>query len=328
MTAALPGVVDIHLHFIPAELVARIEQGGFPNVGVVRRDAGLVFTFPGMAPSAPAQPALLDLPQLAERGAAEGIELQLASPWTDLLGYTLSEPEAAAWTRAYNESLAAACAGQASLFPLATIPLQHPGLAVSELEAASQLGCRGAMVGTDIPGVDFDSPQLGPVWEAAARLRMPIIVHPTFLGVPLRLQSRGLKNAVGRAGEATIALTRLVYSGALLRHPDLSVIAALGGGGLVPLTRRIIRNHELGWSGADSDVAASIGRLYFDTCGTDPAYLRFLVSRVGGERVMLGSDYPFPWEPRPVHKVNQAGLTSAETAAVLGGNARRVFGLD
>ena len=123
-----------------------------------------------MAPSAPAQPALLDLPQLAERGAAEGIELQLASPWTDLLGYTLSEPEAVAWTRAYNESLAAACAGQANLLPLATIPLQYPGLAASELEAASQLGCRGAVVGTDIPGIDFDSPQLDPVWEAAAKL--------------------------------------------------------------------------------------------------------------------------------------------------------------
>jgi aminocarboxymuconate-semialdehyde decarboxylase len=328
MTGTLPRVVDVHVHLIPPALLVGIERGAFPDVGVVRHASSLVFSFPGMAPSPPAQPALFDVPRLAEFRAVEGIELQLAGPWTDLLGYTLGASAAAAWARAYNESLAAACAQKAGLLPLATIPLQHPGLAVGELEAASQLGCRGAVVGTDIPGLELDSPELDPVWEAAVALRMPIVVHPTFLSLPPRLLPRGLKNAVGRMGEATVALTRFVYSGALLRYPGLSVVAALGGGGLIPLTRRIIRNHELGWSGTDSDVAASIGRLYFDTCGSDPAYLRFLVSRVGGERVMLGSDYPFPWEQQPVHKVEQAGLTSEEREAVLGGTARRVFGLD
>ena len=328
MSAARPRVVDVHLHVIPADLVSAVQRSVFPGVGASRLEAGLVFTFADMAPCPPAQPALLNLPQLVERGAAEGVDLHLVGPWTDLLGYTLAAAEAAAWTRAYNQSLAAACAGRADLLPLATIPLPYPGLAASELEAASKLGCRGAVVGTDLPGIDFDSPQLDPVWEAAAELRMPIIVHPTFLSVPPRLQPRGLKNAVGRAGEATVALTRLVYSGALLRHPELSVIAALGGGGLIPLTRRIIRNHELGWSQTDSDVAASLGRLYFDTCGIDPAYLRFLVTQVGASRVLLGSDYPFPWEPHPVDKVKQAGLASEEAAAVLGGNAQRLFGLN
>lgn len=320
-------IVDAHVHFIPPELVVGIERFAFPSVGMTRSATGVSFTFPSMAPSPPAQAALLDLPQLATRGATEGIEIQLVGPWTDLLGYTLGEAEAADWTRAYNDSLAAVCASQVGMLPLATIPLQYPRLAASELEAASQLGCRGGVVGTDIPGLDFDSPQLDPVWETAAALRMPIIVHPTFLSVPPRLLTRGLKNAVGRAGEATVALTRLVYSGALVRHPELSVIAALGGGGLIPVARRIIRNHQLGLAEADCDVAASIGRLYLDTCGADPAYLRFLVTQAGEDHVLLGSDYPFPWEQHPVEKVRQAQLTADGTVAVLGGNAHRLFGL-
>ena len=60
----------------------------------------------------------------------------------------------------------------------------------------------------------------------------------------------------------------------------------------------------------------------------DPAYLRYLVDRVGADRVMLGSDYPFPWEPHPVQFVTAAGLEPEQTAAVLGGTATRLFGLD
>ena len=45
------------------------------------------------------------------------------------------------------------------------------------------------MIGTDLPGLDLDAPGLEPVWEAAAGLGMPLLVHPTFLCVPARLQA-------------------------------------------------------------------------------------------------------------------------------------------
>ncbi|NQV06223.1 amidohydrolase family protein [bacterium] len=320
-------IVDVHIHAIPPTLIERIEQGGFPDVGVTATGRGMRFAFPGMEPSPPAPAGLADFPGLAEWGREKHIDLQLVSPWTDLLGYTLPRSQAGVWTRAYNEATTAACADQIGMLPMATIPLQFPDLAVLELEAASAMGCRGAMIGTDIPGSGLGAPDLDVVWEAAAGLSMPLLVHPTFIRIPPELLFAGLKNAVGRAGVATIALTRLVHSGALLRHPDLTVIGALGGGGLVPLSRRIIRNHEVGWSDTDVDVEASLRRLLFDSVVIDPAFLRYLVRQVGAERVMLGSDYPFPWEPDPVRLVGESDLDSDEAASVLGVTASRVFDL-
>jgi len=328
VTRAAARVVDVHIHTIPPALVAAIERGGFPSVGVTRTERGLVFSFPGMAPSPPGPAGLADFDRLERFAVEEGIDRQVVGPWTDLLGYTLPAGEAAVWTRAYNEALAAACREHPGMVAMATIPLPFPEGAVREMEAARAMGCRGIMVGTDLPGLDMDAPELEPVWEAAAGLSLPVLIHPSFLCVPARLQSRGLKNAVGRAGEGAVALTRLVYSGALVRHPGLVVVAALGGGGLLPLWQRIVRNQEIGWAEASGDVAASLRRLYFDSIVLDPAYLRYLVARVGADRVLLGSDYPFPWEPHPAAFVAGAGLDPPEAIAVLGGTAAVLYGFE
>jgi aminocarboxymuconate-semialdehyde decarboxylase len=320
-------VVDIHIHSIPPDLVRAAESGSFPSVGVTRADGKAVFSFPGMDPSPPGPAGLFDLPRLADFAAVEGIDLQIVGPWTDLLGYTLPVREATTWSRAYNEALVAACAAAPGRVPMATIPLLHPEAAVRELEGAQRLGCRGVMIGTDLPGGDLDDPRLDPVWEAAAGLRMPVLVHPTFLCVPPRLVRRGLKNAVGRAGDLAVALTQLVYSGALLRYPSLEVVATLGGGALVPLWQRIRRNQQVGWAEAPEDAESSLARLRYDSIVLDPAYLRYLVQRVGPGRVMLGSDYPFAWEPHPRRFVEGAGLGVEETAAVLGGTAIALYGL-
>jgi aminocarboxymuconate-semialdehyde decarboxylase len=56
--------------------------------------------------------------------------------------------------------------------------------------------------------------------------------------------------------------------------------------------------------------------------------LRFLVDRVGPDRVVLGSDYPFPMgDPDPVTSVAQAGFDPSVTDAILGGNARAALDL-
>jgi len=58
-----------------------------------------------------------------------------------------------------------------------------------------------------------------------------------------------------------------------------------------------------------------------------PSAVAALVATVGADRVVLGSDYPFPWEPEPVETVRAAGLEEAHLSAILGGTASRLFGL-
>jgi aminocarboxymuconate-semialdehyde decarboxylase len=154
---------------------------------------------------------------------------------------------------------------------------------------------------------------------------MVLLLHPTFRSVPEDLRDHGLKNAVGRASETAVALSRLVYSGVLARHPDLIMIAAHGGGGFVPLIRRLIRNSELGWSESSEDVQRAVAQLHWDSVVLDPRYLAYMADTVGPERILLGSDHPFPWEPDPIGTVRKARLTRSAEAAILEGNARRLL---
>jgi aminocarboxymuconate-semialdehyde decarboxylase len=113
----------------------------------------------------------------------------------------------------------------------------------------------------------------------------------------------------------------------LERHPDLRLIVSHGGGGFLPLVGRIVRNQALGWADSDVDVRASVARLYWDSVVLEPALVAHLVDTVGADRVLLGSDHPFPWEPNPVATVRKAGLSEADEQAILGGTAVGLFGL-
>lgn len=317
-------VVDVHVHAIPMSLVERVRAGVFAKVaeGEPRR-----FLFPGMDPSPHAPKALSDFELLSKLSGEQGISTRLVGPWTDLLGYTLSRKPAREWTRAYNTALVEASDEWPGMRVLGTVPLQHPDVAVAEMEAARELGCVGLMLGSDVPSPGLAGEQLEEVWAAAAELSMPVLLHPTFLHIPAGLLRMGLKNAVGRAGATALTLTEFVYSGVLERNRTLKVVVAHGGGGFVPLLARVLRNQELGWAESSVDVEASVERLYWDSVVLDPAFLRYLVQTVGADRVLLGSDHPFPWEPDPVAMVKAASLPSGEERAILGGNAHDVFRL-
>ena len=64
-------------------------------------------------------------------------------------------------------------------------------------------------------------------------------------------------------------------------------------------------------------------KLYFDSLVYEPEALAHLVLRVGADRVMLGSDFPFDMGSEdPVGHVNSTpDLGEAERTAICGGNA-------
>ncbi len=71
-------------------------------------------------------------------------------------------------------------------------------------------------------------------------------------------------------------------------------------------------------------------QLWFDTVNSHPPALRCACETFGVDRLLLGTDYPYlvgpRWEPL-VRYVEQAGLSPADTAAILGGNAQALLGL-
>jgi predicted TIM-barrel fold metal-dependent hydrolase len=59
----------------------------------------------------------------------------------------------------------------------------------------------------------------------------------------------------------------------------------------------------------------------------DPAIFRNVIDLVGMEKVLFGSDWPVLGQGKLIERIRSAGLTDDEFAAVLGGNAARVYGL-
>jgi len=253
----------------------------------------------------------------------------MAGGWLDLFGYELPPEEGADWARFMNEAMLKGAGDLLALAPLATVPLQNGALAAKVLNEALDAGFRGAMIGTQPKGSSgaLDDPELDPFWDAASTRKATVFVHPMFGCGDERLNGFDLINAVGRATDTITAMARLLYSGHLQRFSGMRLIISHGGGGLPYLLGRLMRNNAI-HPREYADALDGFRRLYFDTVLFDPRTLRFLCDCAGTDKVVLGSDHPFPiGDDRPVKVVEDTPLTAAERRAILGDTAQALFGL-
>ena len=90
---------------------------------------------------------------------------------------------------------------------------------------------------------------------------------------------------------------------------------------------RLRRNYSLDKDKL-GDPDAALAAMYYDTIVQDPRALRYLADIVGAERIMMGSDMPFPiGDPAPLKIVAETKFSDAERIAINGGLAQRLFGL-
>ena len=324
-------IIDTHAHVVPGSMLEALrgERRLFPSVKLNTDGAMPRLQFAGGMPGRPIQPRLADLAQRRDWLKQARVDHQLVGGWTDVYGYELAGVEAADWARFYNEHMQRDAAGLNALTALATVPLQDGALAARVLDEALDSGFKGAMIATQPKGTggNLDDPELDPFWELASARGATIFVHPHYLCGDERLAGYDLVNAVGRLADSTVAVARLLFSGHLTRFPGMSLVLSHGGGALPYALGRLKRNRAIHPEYADPEDG--FRRLYFDTVLFEPRALRFLCDVAGADRVMLGSDYPFGiGDPDPCGVVDRTKLTAAERAAILGGNAARVFHIE
>jgi aminocarboxymuconate-semialdehyde decarboxylase len=240
-----------------------------------------------------------------------------------------------------NETLAGFCAAHPDRFVgFATAALQYPDLAASQVEhAVKKLGFRGVGVAGSVAGQDLANPKFHPFWAKCEELGVLVFMHP--LGVRElepsgRLAGSGLlTNIIGNPLETTIALSHLIFEGTLDRFPGLKICAAHGGGFLPSYCNRsdaVIRvfPEEVGPLPKKKPTEyLRSGQLYFDSIMFTAEGMRHLIAEVGAEHVVMGTDYPFPWNTAPVeHILSIPGISDTDKIAMLGGTAARLLGLE
>ena len=237
-----------------------------------------------------------------------------------------------------NEKLAELCAAQPDRFvAFASLSLQYPDLAVRQLEdAVKKFGLRGAAIGASVGDFEFADPKFHPVWAKAEELGVLLFIHPQSpQELAKRLKGNGwLANTVGLPTETSIALSHLIFEGTLDRFPDLKVISAHGGGYLPSYADRSDHACFVNPSGCDPNITLKkkpteyLKQLYFDALIFTPDALRHLARQVGSSQIVMGTDYPFPWEDESVdHILKTPGLSDAEKIAMLGGTAARLLNI-
>jgi aminocarboxymuconate-semialdehyde decarboxylase len=323
-------IIDSHAHLVPPALLTAIRSGAarFPSVRLIEQEGSLAFSFAGAKPTRPVSKPLGDIGARVAWMAKHGIDKQVVGGWVDMFGYELPATEGAAWARLINDHLAAAAKAEPRFVPLATVPLQDGAAAAEMLLAAVAAGFPGVMIGTLPRGVGsvLDAPDLASFWQAAHDTGAVVHIHPSFDAGDVRVNDYGLANAVGRITDALIAVSRLIAAGHVARYANAKIVVPMGTAGLPFLLGRLARNHAI--TPGLGDPAAALRHIYTDTILHDPRVLRFVVDMVGADRIMLGSDMPFPiGDAEPAKIVAAAGLSAADAASVAGGLARALFRL-
>ena len=166
-----------------------------------------------------------------------------------------------------------------------------PETMTDEIERSfEQLGFVGFKIHVSWNGYPYDGPSYEPLYAYAEARGMPVLAHTW-------------------GDEAVRALARAARA-----HPGVPFLAGHAGAGDVEITLEEARRTpnlflELTWSS-----------------GT-PWLVERLVREVGAERVVWGSDTILFAASHQVGKVVFANIGEADKALVLGGNARRLFGL-
>lgn len=323
-------IIDCHAHLVPPSLIEaiRAQAAKFPSVRLIEEGASLGFAFSGGKPTRPVSKPLSDLAGRLKWMDEQKVDRQVVGGWLDMFGNDLPVSEGVEWSRLINAHLAQAGKDEPRFVPLACVPLQDGKLAAEVLREAHGQGFRGAMIGTQPKGKGgvLDDPTLVPFWEAAHELGSMIFIHPVFESGDDRVHDYGMANAVGRITDTLIALSRLIYAGHVTRYNKAKIIAGIGGAALPYIIGRLRRNYSLDKTLGDPDAA--LATFYYDTILQDTRALRYLADVVGTERIMMGSDMPFPiGDLAPLNIVTETGFSDAERASINGGLAQRLLGL-
>jgi aminocarboxymuconate-semialdehyde decarboxylase len=210
---------------------------------------------------------------------------------------------------------------------LASANLPDAAGAARELEhAVTQLGAVGAIVSTNVEGVNLGDLPLDEFWAAAVALDAPVFLHPMQATPTPRTRAFGLNTIAQYTFDTTLAVGSLIGQGVLDRFPSLRLILAHGGGTFPYLAGRFDVMFERTRIATRRPPSAYLDRFVYDTLLHDAAALRYLTTRVGVDHLVIGTDDGFPpADHDPLGSLQKAGFSEEEIRRIADETPRRLF---
>ncbi len=305
--------IDVHTHILPKEIPdwkTKFGYGGFitldhykPCCARMLRDDGVAFR--------DVDSNCWDAATRIEECDAAGVRVQVLSTVPVMFRYWAKPQDGAEIAAFLNDDIAETVREFPSRFVgLGTVPLQDTSLAIKELERCKELGLAGVQIGTNVNQLNLGEPQFFDFFKACERLGMAIFVHPWEMMGEADMQKYWLPWLVGMPAEVSRAICSLIFSGTLEKCPNLRICFAHGGGSFPATLGRIDHGFNVRpdlYPDNPHSPRKYLNKMYFDSLVHEPASLDFLIGLVGADKVMLGTDYPFPLGEAEPGKLIESG---------------------
>ena len=169
--------------------------------------------------------------------------------------------------------------------------------------------------------------------QHCASVNAAVLVHPWDMMARDRMPKYMLQWLVAMPAETQLSILSLILSGAFERLPkDLRLCFAHGGGSFAFLLGRV----DNAWQYRDivredcpNLPSSYTNRFCVDSAVFNDGALQLLVDVMGHDRVMLGSDYPFPLGEQKIGTLirNHSELNSTTKSKLLSKNALEFFNI-
>ena len=324
--------IDLHNHVIPPTIIEAIQRD--PERFKTRfeeKNGKRYFNSHGRL--AELQPAFYSVDAKVEWLDRVGLDIAVISVAPPIYFYALSPDAGLAAAKLSNDGIAQMVAQRpARLRGMATLPMQDPDAAITELErAVKEHGFKAVEIACSIEGVALADARFRKLLRTIEQLGCFIFAHPYQCLAHGGMDAYYLDNFVGFPLDTTLMVAHLMFSGALDELKTLRIVCAHGGGYVPYQIGRFVHGHKVRPEPkvkSQTSPADLLRRFYFDALTHDPMAARHLINRVGADRVVIGTDHPFDMGPeKPMAAIDSIpGLTASEREWVCMKTAQALLG--